>query len=124
MIGRPGYLTADQIREMAESGYVRFGLHTHTHPYLTDLDEAGIRAEMQASRDAFYALLGTDPTTMAYPGGKHSAAVRSICDDYIDIAYTTAWPTKTPDFDRLSIPRFTIDRDASLSLFRTVLGIK
>ena len=38
-IGQPGILTADQIREMSDSGLVEFASHTVTHPHLTSLDD-------------------------------------------------------------------------------------
>ena len=123
MIGTDGYLTAAQIVEMAESGYVRFGLHTHTHPDLTTLDEAGVRAELATSSAAIVDLLGDAPAAMAYSGGKHNAQVRTICGEYIAFAYTTAWPTKVPAFTPLTIPRYTVDRSASLADFCRMLGI-
>ena len=45
-IGHPGNLTADQIREMSDSGLVEIASHTVTHPYLTSLDDAALDQEL------------------------------------------------------------------------------
>ena len=39
-LGTPGYLNADQVRELDAQGF-QIGCHSMTHPYLSDLPEAG-----------------------------------------------------------------------------------
>jgi peptidoglycan/xylan/chitin deacetylase (PgdA/CDA1 family) len=44
-IGKPGFLSADQVRELHGAGF-EIGCHSMTHPYLSDLDEAGLYREV------------------------------------------------------------------------------
>ena len=68
-------LTLDQILEMQEAG-VRFGSHTWSHPDLRTLSDRELDVELGRSREALADLLGAPVTTVAYPRGLHSAAVR------------------------------------------------
>jgi len=59
-----------------------FQCHTNTHPYLTRLTDAQIRAELQAVNDAFTAHGYAPPTQHAYPYGDYDARVESIVAEY------------------------------------------
>jgi len=76
--GDPGYLTWEECREMADSGLVEFGSHTH------DAHEEGIRrregecredyearvlSDIQRSIDLIREHLGAAPQFFAYPKG-------------------------------------------------------
>ncbi len=76
--GDPGYLTWEECREMADSGLVEFGSHTH------DAHEEGIRrregecredyearvlSDIQRSVDLIQEHLGAAPQFFAYPKG-------------------------------------------------------
>lgn len=81
-IGTEGYLTVDQIMEMAAAGW-EVGSHTLSHPInFPTLDSAALRAEIVDSRKELAALLGLPILTFAYPfGDGTSAAV-----DYVHFA--------------------------------------
>jgi len=59
-----------------------FQCHSYTHPYLTKLTDAQIRAELQAVNDAFTAHGYAVPTQHAYPYGDYDARVESIVAEY------------------------------------------
>ena len=64
-------LTWDEIREMAQSGWVSFGAHTMHHPtlsYLTDANE--LQREVVESRQCLEQKLGHPIRSFAYPIGK------------------------------------------------------
>lgn len=122
VIGADGHLTAEQITEMAQSGYVRFGLHTASHVDLRSLDTDRIRAELSRSHDAFTDLLGQSPAALAYPYGGYNAEVTAISADYVRFAYTTDWPGKVK-CTAMAIPRYTVPRGMTSTEFCTMLGI-
>lgn len=121
-IGAEGHLTAEQIVEMAASGYVRFGLHTASHADLRTLDADGVREELSRCYDACTALLGQPPAALAYPYGGYNAQVTAISADYVSLAYTTDWPGKVKSTP-MAIPRYTVGRETTLAQFRAMLGI-
>lgn len=79
-IGRDGYMTADQIREMAAAGW-EIGSHSLTHPNLLAVDTPRLRAEIVDSRKNLEKLLGVPVLTFAYPFGNVGAAT-----DYVKFA--------------------------------------
>jgi peptidoglycan/xylan/chitin deacetylase (PgdA/CDA1 family) len=74
-IGTPGFLTADQVRELAGRGH-EIGSHSHSHPtYMGALSASQLASEWRSSRDVLADVLGRPPNSAAVPGGFLSAAV-------------------------------------------------
>jgi len=69
-VGTPGYVTWDQLREMADAG-MSIQSHTETHPFLSELSAAEAEQELMVSKAAIEESLGHACTTIALPGGDH-----------------------------------------------------
>lgn len=68
-VGTPGFLRAEQIRELADRGHA-VGSHSHSHPtYMGSLSAAELAGEWRTSRDALADILGAAPDSAAVPGG-------------------------------------------------------
>jgi peptidoglycan/xylan/chitin deacetylase (PgdA/CDA1 family) len=70
-----GYMTWDQIKEMAADPLVEIGAHSVTHPHMADRDAGAARAEIERSNATFRERLGKVPALFAYPFGESSLAV-------------------------------------------------
>jgi peptidoglycan/xylan/chitin deacetylase (PgdA/CDA1 family) len=79
-IGRPGYLSADEIRALAASGWEIMS-HTAGHPNLKRLDAERIDEEYRRSIAALDAL-GVRPRNLVYPYNQSSPAAREIASRY------------------------------------------
>jgi peptidoglycan/xylan/chitin deacetylase (PgdA/CDA1 family) len=66
LIGEPGYLTWDGLRQMAAAG-MEIGSHTVGHPRLADLPEERMREELVRSRQELEARLHLPVEAVAYP---------------------------------------------------------
>lgn len=106
----PGYLTSEQIKEMADSGLVRFASHTHNHRSLTSMSEADIRAEFEQSKQILAELTGYETNAICYPGGSVSDAITLIAEEYFYFGYTTVNSSYTFDCDPMLIPRIRVSR--------------
>lgn len=73
----PGYMSWDQIRQLAAAG-VTIGSQTRSHPHMPFQDDARNAAELSASNARFEEMLGKRPTLIAYPYGEYSLAVRRV----------------------------------------------
>jgi peptidoglycan/xylan/chitin deacetylase (PgdA/CDA1 family) len=74
-IDTPGFMTADELRELSARGHV-IGSHSHTHPtYMGRLTRAQLDEEWTRSRDLLAETLGKAPRTASVPGGFLSPAV-------------------------------------------------
>jgi peptidoglycan/xylan/chitin deacetylase (PgdA/CDA1 family) len=76
-IGADGYMSRDQIQEMAASGW-EVGSHTMTHADLTLLDPDGLRYEVLKSREYLEKILGVPVTSIAYPFGNSTIAINDL----------------------------------------------
>ena len=73
-IGKSGYLTKSQIREMKDAG-MQIGSHSHTHPDFRILDSDNIRHELTYSRQTLEDIVGGDITTFSFPFGYETTAL-------------------------------------------------
>lgn len=74
-IDTPGFLTAEQVRELHARGH-EVGSHSRSHPtYMGALDRAALADEWRESRADLTRLLGHAPEVAAVPGGFLSDAV-------------------------------------------------
>src|SRR5258708_13427283 len=73
-VGKPGYLTWDQISEMQANG-MEIAAHTISHPFLTQLNPIRAFWEIWVSRVTLSSRLGMPVTTFAYPYNDHNRFV-------------------------------------------------
>ena len=67
-VGRPGYVTWSELREMRKAG-MSIQSHTRSHPFLSELDAGGLREELVGSKATLDDALSQDTDQLALPGG-------------------------------------------------------
>lgn len=122
LVGKPGYLTEDQIREMAASGLVSFQSHTVSHLELESQSAEFIGNEMSQSIAYLEGLTGRPVRAMAYPAGAFSESAMNEVGKYVDYAYTTEPPSRASVDSPLAIARVRINRGCAESTFRDICG--
>lgn len=105
MIGQPGYLTEEQIKEMSDSGLVRFGSHTANHCVLANEEEDRVRDELSESARRIEEITGVPCRSMAYPTGKWNTMVTRIAEEYYDAAYLARPAEPLGGRTNMTIPR-------------------
>ena len=68
-LGRPGWLTTQQLKELADQGF-EIGSHAMTHRYLQDLTTPEIREELSGSKKRLEDLTGKPVAHFTCPGGR------------------------------------------------------
>jgi peptidoglycan/xylan/chitin deacetylase (PgdA/CDA1 family) len=63
-----------ELTALAADPLLTIGAHTVSHPILTKLDEASVRAELEGSRRAIETHLSVSPRHLAYPVGDQASA--------------------------------------------------
>lgn len=92
-VGRPGFATWEQLREMSAAG-MAIESHTHSHPFLSEVNEANLRDELRRSRDLLCEKVGgQQPTMIALPGGDAPRApLRQVfADEGYRVVATSRW---------------------------------
>jgi peptidoglycan/xylan/chitin deacetylase (PgdA/CDA1 family) len=110
--GANGYLTWAQCREMADSGHLAFGSHTHNHANLADLDAAGVRAELEVSKAKIEDQLGRPCLDFSCPWGKPGVNFRPERDPAIarEVGFRTFFTT-VRGASRAGADPFNLKRD-------------
>lgn len=121
LIGTEGYLTEAQIREMAESGLVRFGCHTKSHVSLPSLGEERIREQFRASNEIIESIVGYEIRSLTYPAGDHNETVVGVAGEFFDFAYTTESPKSAASVSELTIPRYRVSRGSGAGIITGTL---
>jgi peptidoglycan/xylan/chitin deacetylase (PgdA/CDA1 family) len=69
-LGTPGYLSADQARQLDSLGF-EIGCHSMTHPYLSDLSESELGREIVDAKFQIEQILGHAIDHFSCPGGRY-----------------------------------------------------
>jgi peptidoglycan/xylan/chitin deacetylase (PgdA/CDA1 family) len=109
-VGLRGGLSREAIRRMVDAGW-EVDDHTTTHPDLTKVSPARLRAEVAGSRAKLRRELGIDTRFFCYPFGRVNARVRAAVRAAGFFAATTIVRDRaTPADDPLELPRIIAGR--------------
>ena len=102
-------LAAEEVRDLAEPGFIDIGAHTVTHPALSLLDEANQRFEIEGSRAACEELIGEPIHTFAYPFGNFDDITTAyVRDSGFACACTTVPGRVSMRSDPMLLPRVAV----------------
>jgi len=90
-VDTPGYLTWDQLRELAASPLITIGAHTRTHPMLATLKAEQSWDELAGSKTDLENALGVTVRHLAYPSGNYNELTMQQVNE---IGFTTAVTTQ------------------------------
>ena len=117
--------TAEMIREMSDSGLVKFESHTISHPDLPSVssnDERLIR-ELGDSKKQIEELTGKPVIALAYPGGGYNAKVIERARVYYKFGLTVIHGRhNTGAHSDFEIRRLRMNRSTSINAFINMLG--
>lgn len=105
-----------ELTDIAQSGLVDIGAHSHAHPQLDMVDIARATAEIRLPRSILEDGLQVAVTTFAYPFGYFDRSVlRRVRKAGYDLACAVGERHATTRDDKLALPRWSIGPDMSAS---------
>jgi len=109
-IGKEGFLTWDQIRQMQDNN-ITIGSHTKNHLWLPDQDDLILHEQVFGSKEALEKNTGGDIKFISYPIGAHDERVKNVVREagYMAACATNPGPTKPWD-DIYALKRLRISR--------------
>lgn len=118
-VGKAGYLTARQLRELSSLGF-EIGCHSMTHAYLSDLDDAGLRREIVDSKIQLEQLIGKPVEHFSCPGGRYNRHTVAIVRDEGYRTMTTSNSfTNSSATDYFQLGRVPVMRETTLRNFES-----
>lgn len=107
-------LTWDEVREMAASGLVGFGSHTHTHVILSRCDADRAARELATSKAIIERELDRPCDAFCYPNGRRgdfNAATRQLLKDHgFRNGLTTVYGSNRRDADVYTLRRYNLGK--------------
>jgi peptidoglycan/xylan/chitin deacetylase (PgdA/CDA1 family) len=116
----PDYLNWNQVREMHGSGICGFGVHTFSHPDMSEVSKVDTAMEIDKANEVFKKELGFSPHDFCYPYGYCSESSHQwliVHTDYLRI-YTSAPFYSYVQDGRIIFSRQGISNDDSARNFR------
>jgi len=122
-VGKYGYMTWEQIKEIAANDLVTIGNHSHSHDYLIDWKDDRIKSDLETSDKIFKKKLGYSPKIFSYPFGEYSSNLKKIVKDLnFKFAFGQHSGVIDPTKDFLELPRFPInEKYGELKRFKSIL---
>ena len=119
-LGKQGYLSHQQVRELGKYG-CDIGCHSVTHPYLTDLDDAGLELEVADAKASLEQISGVPVEHFSCPGGRWDPRVAEVARlaGYKSVA-TSQTGTNSKSTDVFCLKRIAVMRETSLPEFERV----
>jgi peptidoglycan/xylan/chitin deacetylase (PgdA/CDA1 family) len=110
LVDAPGHVSWAQLREMAAAG-MEIGSHSLTHPFLHELDAAGLRHEFGQSKAILEDRLGSAVRSASLPRGWEPPGLEPVLDDLGYRAFCNSRVGWWHPGDRpLAIPRVAVRR--------------
>jgi peptidoglycan/xylan/chitin deacetylase (PgdA/CDA1 family) len=115
-------LNGEAIREMAASGLIEFGAHTHNHAILSQLSLDEQRNEIYRSIKAVHELTGRPCELFAYPNGQvrdYDGESMKILEEYgVHVSVTTIEGPNGRMTPLMELRRYGVGADMSLAYFQ------
>ena len=122
-VGKRGYMSWDQIKEIGNENFVTIGHHSHTHDYLVDVDDSQFIVDIEKANKIFLNKLGHIPSLFSYPFGEYSKFMRDYISKNFQFAFGQHSGVVDINKDRFELPRFPINENyGELKRFKTILN--
>lgn len=120
------YLSWDELREVADSGFIEIGSHAHTHRALGAMPPEEALEEARTSKATLERELGREVRAFAYPFGTYGdfdpVTERALADVGYRIAFNSMHGVVRSGMDPISLPRIKVEGGEGLVMFRLLAG--
>ena len=122
-VGKKGYMTWDQIREVESKPFATIGHHSHTHGYLIDGTNDLFIEDINKANKIFLKELGYIPSLFSYPFGEYSKFMRDYISQNFNYAFGQHSGVIDVNKDKFELPRFPINENyGDLKRFNSILN--
>ena len=123
-VGRNGYMTWSQIKELEKENTVYIGNHSHTHNYLVSLENKDFINDIDVSSSIFKERLGYNPIFFSYPFGEYSALIKKYISKKFKFSFGQHSGVIDINKDRYELPRFPInEKYGDLKRFKFLINL-
>ena len=123
-VGRNGYMTWNQIKELEKESTAYIGNHSHTHSYLVDLKNEEFINDINLSSSIFIDKLGYNPIFFSYPFGEYSDLIKKNISKNFKFSFGQHSGVIDVSKNRYELPRFPInEKYGDLKRFKFLINL-
>ena len=108
-VGKNGYMTWEQIREIEKEDFVFIGNHSHSHDYMVDFKFEDFKEDINKSIQIFNKELGYNPIFFSYPFGEYNLSQKEFIMEKFKVAFGQHSGVLDVNEDKFELPRFPIN---------------
>jgi len=122
-VGKNGYMTWEEIKEIDQSEIGHIGHHSHTHEYLIDMTEKEFVDDIEEATKIFKHKLGYVPSIFSYPFGEYSLYMKRYISKNFKLAFGQHSGIIDVNKDKYELPRFPInEKYGELKRFNSLIN--
>ena len=108
-VGKNGYMTWSQIKEIEKEDFVFIGNHSHSHEYLVEYNFEKFKEDIDQSIRIFKEKMGYNPIFFSYPFGEYSLMQKNYIKQKFNYAFGQQSGVIDINKDKFELPRFPIN---------------
>jgi peptidoglycan/xylan/chitin deacetylase (PgdA/CDA1 family) len=122
-VGKKGYMTWKQIREIESEKFAFIGHHSHTHDYLIDNTNDIFIKDIKKANKIFLKELGYIPNLFSYPFGEYSKFMRDYIAQNFNYAFGQHSGVIDVNKDKFELPRFPMNEHyGEIDRFKSIIN--
>jgi poly-beta-1,6-N-acetyl-D-glucosamine N-deacetylase len=122
-VGKRGYMTWNQIKEVESEKFAFIGHHSHSHEYLIDKTNDKFVEDIEEANKIFIDKLGYIPNLFSYPFGEYSKFMKDYISKNFGLAFGQHSGVIDINKDKFELPRFPINENyGDLKRFKSVIN--
>ncbi len=123
-VGKSGYMSWEQIKEVSSHDFAYIGNHSHTHEYLLDFSNTEFEMDIKKSISIFKEKLGYNPIFFSYPFGEYSLKQTKFIEKNFKYGFGQHSGVIDLTKNKLELPRFPInEKYGDLERFEFILKL-
>ncbi len=108
-VGKYGYMTWNEIKEIEKEEFAFLGNHSHSHEYLVNYDFNDFKKDIDKSIKIFTDNIGYNPIFFSYPFGEYSLEQKQYISKNFKFAFGQHSGVIDLNKDKYELPRFPIN---------------
>ena len=122
-VGKRGYMTWEQIREIEKSDFALIGHHSHTHDYLIDKSDEEFISDIEKANSIFLNKIGYIPFVFSYPFGEYSKFMKDYISKNFELSFGQHSGIIDVNKDKFELPRFPINENyGEIKRFKSIIN--
>ena len=108
-VGKNGYMSWEQIKEIEKYDFTAIGNHSHSHEYLVNYNFDSFKDDIDTSIETFRMKLGYNPKLFSYPFGEYSSEQKEYIEKNFKFAFGQQSGVIDVNKNHYELPRFPIN---------------